>query len=308
MSTGAPRTHVLLHMDTMAMRSGEYEWLSKFASYNGLTDSLPSTALLFALAQKRRGIEDGPKRPVTVPKSIGESMDATSALIRALCMFPQLSRVVYGTDLDCIPKKVDTFTNKLIQAFVTKGFPETIKVNDDWKVWTESVRKIINAGDFKVVASLNHLKPDWLTQGYANITSAEFEWGKASKGSFVEPSSILESEAHVLEVYNEEGGFENEMSRMGSARDAPRLAHPVSLESNPLAAFFQTLLPWSSVDHSGTEATPITAGGLLEQLRERLGMNRVQSEFDEVPVIRDASDVASETSQSSSEDDEIEME
>jgi hypothetical protein len=196
----------------------------------------------------------------------------------------------------------------LIQAFVTKGFPETIKVNDDWKVWIESVRKIINAGEIKVAASLNYLKPDWLTQGYTNITSAEFEWGKASKGSFVEPSSILESEAHVLEVYNEEGGFENEMSRMGSARDAPRLAHPVSLESNPLAAFFQTLLPWSSVDHSGTEATPITAGGLLEQLRERLGMNRVQSEFDEDPVIRDASDVASETSQSSSEDDEIEME
>jgi hypothetical protein len=209
------------------------------------------------------------------------------------------------SDIPGVQKKVDPFSNKLIQAFVTKGYPGALKANDELSRWIDTVLATV-VGECKIT-TINHVQPDWLKDGYSNVRSAEFEWGKSSKGAFVEPAPILESEEHVLEVYNEEG-FESRGTRTNP--NAPVLSHAVSLESNPMAAFFQTLLPWSTVDHSGTESTPITAGGLLEQLRDRLGMNHTVTM--EETIIRDAEqEQENETNSSRDTDDdteEIEME
>jgi hypothetical protein len=126
--------------------------------------------------------------------------------------------------------------------------------------------------------TLKHRQPEWLLTGYHDITSAEFQWGGSS---YVEPAAILESEAHVLEIYADEGYTVPDIDRENRA---PRLTHAVSLESNPVAAFFQTLLPWSTVDVHGTEATPITATGMLQQLRAGLGLDH--NTYD--PLIQDA--------------------
>jgi hypothetical protein len=308
MSTGCPRTHILIHMDSMAMRAGEYEWLANFVSYNGLTECLPSSAFLFAIAQKQRGFDDQTLTPSARVKKLAvrnvnsESTDATTALIRAVLMFPQLSRAVIGKDLIGVQKKIDAFTNKLIQSFTTKGFLASVKANDELNRWINTV--LSNVISECKLNTLNHIQPEWLNEGYANITSAEFEWGKSSTGAFVEPGPIRESEEHVIEVYNEEGF---EAHRAGTS-SAPVISHPVSLESNPVAAFFQTLLPWSTVDHAGTQSTPITAGGLLGQLRQRLGMDNTEEFQTDNAIIQEVNGYDSHSSESSSDADEIEME
>jgi hypothetical protein len=303
MTSGSPITHILLHIDSMAIRSGEYDWYSKFVTENHLYDVFPGHAIQFAIAQKNREIDEA--RTVTRPELIGrmsQETPATVALIRAALTFPQTVREIVGRDVDGIERKVEPFTNKLIQAWISKGSPSAIKANEKIFNWIQSVLVSLNELLPSNICTLKHRQPEWLLGGYQNITSAEFSWGSG----YVEPSPILESEAQILEIYADEGYT---APAPGLDRMAPRLTHAVSLESNPIAAFFQTLLPWSTVDVHGTEATPITAAGMLQQLRAGLGLERIDPE----PLIQDADGISGEDSpeshsESAQSEDEIVME
>jgi len=213
-------------------------------------------------------------------------------------VFPHIAKEIIGKDIDSVDRKInDPFLNKLVQAWVIKGNPSTLKANEKVYAWIQHLvanwTQIVISG----ITSAKNRKPDWLVNGYQNFTTAELQWGGSG---YIEPASILESEAHVLEIYSDDGYVPP------SSQPAPRLTHAVSLESNPVAAFFQTLLPWSNVDVTGTEAAPITATGMLQQLRAGLGIDRGTEEG----IIRDAGDSGSEGGEShisSDSGDEIVM-
>jgi len=302
MTNGCPISHILLHIDSMAIRAGEYDWLSKFLSTNQLYDVLPSSAIHFALAQFNRqagGDSDETrisKTDIRIP--MRSETSATTALARAFLVFPHIAKEIIGKDIDSVDRKInDPFLNKLVQAWVIKGNPSTLKANEKVYAWIQHLvanwTQIVISG----ITSAKNRKPDWLVNGYQNFTTAELQWGGSG---YIEPASILESEAHVLEIYSDDGYVPP------SSQPAPRLTHAVSLESNPVAAFFQTLLPWSNVDVTGTEAAPITATGMLQQLRAGLGIDRGTEEG----IIRDAGDSGSEGGEShisSDSGDEIVM-
>ena len=291
MATGCPRTHILLHLDSVALKADQFVWLSQFLVKNGLVDTFPSCSLSFAISQKLQGV-DSPgvavfsKKDILSPVSIHTS--ATTALLRTMLSFPGVVKAVLGREIPGVTRSTDNLVNKLVQAFVVKNLA-WVKANDHIVRWMEGVV------DMVVDLGMSTLKTTtsssiWLSAGYSNVTTSEMEWGKASKG-FVEPAPLLASEAHVLEVYSEEGSLPNPSA-------GPRLDYAVSLESNPIAAFFETLLPWSRVDVAGTESNPVTGGRLWEQLQQTLGLGG--------PLIEDAFSDGTQ-SDPTEEEEEIDM-
>ena len=263
MATACPVTHALLHLDSAAFRSEQYELVSAYTSSNNITEILPGTALVFAIAQKLRNIDlDASEwnaiQSSELKKSVSPTTPATVALIRCTLMFPSVIKAVLGRDIsDLIPggQSNDILINKLVQAFTIKTLP-SIKTKDAIMSWINQVLDIVNLKRFK---TLKPITPPWLSAAYSNIVSSEFEWGSQA-ASFVETAPILESESQIMEMYLEDAPL-----RPATA-SGPGLSHAVSLDSNPVAAFLQTLLPWSRVDTSGTESTPITARGLMDRL------------------------------------------
>jgi hypothetical protein len=263
MATACPMTHVLLHLDSAAMRSEQYEFLSSFASSNGLNDALPGTSALFAVSQKLRGIDIDQSEwnsisPNDIKRSCTGSTSATVALVRSILKFPGALKLVVGREIVPNRPAADILTNKLVQAFSLKGIA-CVKSNDEVMKWIEEV---LSSSLIDRFSSLNVKKPSplWIQEGYNDIISSEFEWGATA--SFVEPAQIIEAEGHIMEMY-----LDSSLSIPRPAVRQPLLTpHAVSLDSNPVAAFFQTLLPWSRVDTTGTESTPITATGLIERL------------------------------------------
>ena len=296
MHVGCPHTHALLHLEAAAYKADQFGWISSFVSANKLTQTFPGSAFLFAIAQKKRGI-DSETISITEIKNleISESTPATCALIRALLRFPFTVKLIFGRDNPKgVSKTSDPFINKLALAFSIKC-SSRIKIDQPIIQWIDDIIEkqlpvILSQG----LSQLDNTVPLWLSEGYSNLSSAEFEWGKNASGSFVEPRNILDSEAHILEMYSDEG------PNSGNASAAPPLRFPVSLESNPVAAFFQTLLPWSSIDTTGTEATPLTADSLLRRLQSSLGIDRDTAP----PVIQDAAGHDGSGSESLSSDDE----
>ena len=262
MATSCPMTHVLLHLDSAALRSEQYEFLSSFAASNALNDSLPGTSVLFAVSQKLRGMDIDQSEwnsisPNDIKRSCTGSTPATVALVRSILKFPGALKLVLGREIMPNRPAADILTNKLVQAFSIKGVA-CVKSKDEVMKWIEQV---VSSELLDRFSNLNLKKPipSWIQEGYSDITSSEFEWGATA--SFVEPAQIIEAEGHIMEMY-----LDSALSVPRPTVREPLLAHAVSLDSNPVAAFFQTLLPWSRVDTAGTESTPITATGLIERL------------------------------------------
>jgi hypothetical protein len=305
MLVGCPRSHILPHIDVGGFRCDQYEWLSGFLTQNGLVDVLPSSSLLFAVSQYMKGIDsektmsksDLLKRPTT-------DTFATVALVRTILMFPGIVKLVHGKEIPGVTRTTDVLINKFIQAFSIKGLSQ-IKSNEKVVGWISGVIETILPQIVKTsgISSLASSKPGWLETSYSNLVAAEFEWGKSASGSFIEPSLLIESETQVLEIYTEEG-----FTRPTTQTSAPTLSHAVSLDSNPLFAFFETLLPWSRVDATGTESNPITARGLLEQLQSSLGITRMDQNH---PLIQDNDNADGEgeaDGEGSDTEEEIDME
>ena len=301
MLTGCPSTHALLHLDAAALKAEQWDFLSIFFASHNLTDVFPGTGLLFAVAQKLRGI-DAEVSMKDVKQSVTEKTPASTALVRTLLMFPGCAKLIVNRDIPGIQRRPDILVNKLIQAFAAKGVA-LVKSREEIVAW---INRVVDEEVPKMVA--NGLKgipprtPQWLTEGYSNIISAEFEWGKAA--SFVEPRPLLEAEAQVLELYNDDEFAPARNPSSGSTATT----QPVSLESNPVAAFFQTLLPWSRVDVTGTESTPVTARGLLEQLQASLRMNPRTPTEEAHPLIQERRGSESASEQSDELEEEVEME
>ena len=260
LGTGCPQTHILLHLDGLALKSDQFDWLNQFVANSGLTNILPNFAISFALGRK---LADSQNDDQISPKRKTLSVDSTprEALLHVLVYFPGIIRAIIGRDsIPHTKRETNNLTNKLIQVWLIKNI-QWIKANEMLVVWIKDVVDNVWPGWAKEQAVGTC---EWLTRGYGNITTSEMEWGKASKG-FVEPAAILENEMHVLDVYSEEGPV--------VSPNLPRWSpdQPVSLESNPIAAFLQTLLPWSRVDLHGTEAQPLTVARLWESLRPRAG-------------------------------------
>ena len=301
MLTGCARTHALTHMDVAAYRCGEMEWLSGFVVENRLVDTLPSSSLMFAISQKMREVDSDQITTVSKKDKVSLDMPATRALVRTILTFPGVVKQVIGRDVPAVDRTASILTNKLVQAFCSKGGPAAVKADEKIIQWITDVVDRVLPGIIEStgVKSFQPDTPTWLLEGYSDITSSEFEFGKSSSGSFVEPAPLLQSEAHVLELYSE-GEF---VVPTRSSSTGPTLRHAVSLESNPVAAFLQMLLPWSTLDTTGTESTPITGRGLLEQLRLSLGIDRSE-EFTHEPVIQDAHPNTQEEGDSEDEEEE----
>ena len=301
MLVGCPRTHVLPHIDVAGYRCEQYDWLSGFLAQNSLVDVLPSSSLLFAISQYMRGIDsDKELKKSDILKKPSLETSATAAIVRTTMMFPGIIKQVIGRDVEGITRSSDVLINKLIQAFCIKGLPQ-VKSNEKIVGWIGGIIDNVLPQAIKTtgISSLASSKPGWLESSYSNLVAAEFEWGKSSSGSFVEPAPLIESETQVLEIYTEEG-----YTRPAAQRSAPVLSHAVSLESNPLVAFFETLLPWSRVDAAGTESHPITGRSLLEQLQTSLGITRME----ENQLIQDVDGGVSDNNASHDSDTEEELE
>ncbi len=295
MIRGCPRTHALLHMDTLALKSGQYEWLVKFALENGLTDILPGYALGAALGlHSKLSLSESPPPETVVKAAVRRSVDLNTppltALLRAVSLFPDLFRQL-GLEINISNHVPDPFTYKLIRAMSSKGGVDVVKSNEKLISW---IKNVLYHHD---IQKINIRRPDWLDRACGDITSTEFSWG-SSGAPYTEPTTILNDETEIINMYCHEGP----MTHTENAPTVPR--HPVSLDSNPLAAFFQTLLPWATIDTTGTEAAPVTGTSLLEHLRTTLGMLPTQHE--EALIQDRASD--DETSSSESDDEEILME
>jgi hypothetical protein len=301
MATACPITHALLHLDSAAFRADQFEFLSLFATKNGLADALPGTAFLFALAQKERGIDlesVDSVREKDVRAPLTEKTPASIALIRAALRFPGPIKLAIGRELEGLSRSTDLLTNKLTLAFSSKTVAY-VKSRDDLVRWIETVlEKSIPRLANSLARSHPTVNPEWLMEGYGNITSSEFEWGQSASSNFVEPARILETESQILEMYSEDEFVRPRpaTSSRGSS------SYPVSLESNPVAVFLQTLLPWSRIDHTGTEATPVTAQSLIDRMNETLGWNQ------ETRVIEQADRSSDSQSAGESEEEELEME
>ena len=301
MLAGCPRTHALIHIEAAAYKADQFSRISHFINYNRLHDIFPGSAFLFAIALKKVGQDsDDPVTISDVRRSCSEKTTATCALMKALLMFPFAVKIIFGLDNpNGVARTSDPFTNRLALAFASKCSAR-IKIDDQIMQWVKAVIDNRLPGILaQGLLELEPRKPSWLLSGYSSLSSAEFEWGKSSSGSFVEPKDILDSEAQVLEIYSEEAG-EEELRNQTRESTGTQMRVPVSLESNPVAAFFQTLLPWATVDTAGTEATPFTANTFLRQLQSSIGIGQ--------PVIAPAdqsySDSENSHSHSGSSDDE----
>jgi hypothetical protein len=297
MIRGCPKTHAILHLDSLGVKAGNWEWIVKFGIGNGLVDVLPGWALGVAIGLKQmEGGESDDGERITSEKIIRLSRrtltnesSAETALIRAVCLFPDLFRNLVTDPLLVSKHTADPFTNKLIQAFISKGGLEVIKSNEKILTWIRLVLKKVRPLDKLIIN-----RPAWITHSFNDVTATEFAWGASA--SYTEPTGILNDETELISMYANDGVVE-------PAVHAPSVAsHPVSLDSNPLAAFLQTLLPWSTIDRTGTEATPVTATGLLDHLRTTLGMGRTIND----QIIQEASD--SDNDHRSASEEEIDME
>jgi hypothetical protein len=304
MGTGCPMTHVLLHLDAAAFKADQFDFLSRFVAQNGLAEILPGTALLFAISQKLRGVDVEDIKHVTnkdLKQEVTLETPATVALVKAVINFPGPVKILLGREFDTgANKPADVLTNKLTQAFNAKILA-VLKTKDEIVRWIDRVVKDlipIFARDY----ARGNKKREWLKSAYGNITTAEFEWGQASGAGFVEPSPILETESEIMDLYLDD---EYALPRP-SQSSAPGLSQPVSLESNPIAAFLQTLLPWARVDHTGTEATPFTMQSLLDRMNATIASATGQDSA----LIREAgsSSSGSVDGDEEEEEDEIVME
>jgi hypothetical protein len=102
-----------------------------------------------------------------------------------------------------------------------------------------------------------------LLDRYKDVLAAEFN---SSIADFVLPKSIIDNDDYVMSIYRP--NYIRNGRRPGAESAGPA---NVSLDSNPVLVFLQTLLPWARVDTSGTQAQPVTVGGLVERLRDAFG-------------------------------------
>ncbi|KAF4662981.1 hypothetical protein FOL47_005974 [Perkinsus chesapeaki] len=116
---------------------------------------------------------------------------------------------------------------------------------------------------------------------YTDLSKSEF-----SMNAPVLPRALFEADNELFKTYG--ANFQPGRGDEGRAN--------VSLESNPLVAFIQSLMPWSRVDYTGTEAEPIniTAGvrGALDRITERLGLGRNAEDEQEEGLVEDVGDRA----------------
>ncbi|KAF4657743.1 hypothetical protein FOZ61_006072 [Perkinsus olseni] len=310
------RVHALMHIDTYAIRSHEYDWLHRFVAsfvapppaahdgvyYSALDFAMPNFAFSEALARyqqlptadeasaavKRVTAEDLRRAIIIENASTGDSaLDASVALMKAILLFPYTVRtllIAMSTPLSGDGHKPweDLFRNPpfsdartyfmhekfgSIHLLMTEAYAEKA-----WQLW-----KPAQLQDWLFSASqrLIELSPDlegvrrrWSTSTlpdlvgrYADISKSEF-----TVNSPMLPRALFEADNKLFRTYGAD------LRRGGSGDSRAN----VSLESNPLVAFVQSLMPWSRVDYTGTEAEPIniTAGirGALDRITERLGL------------------------------------
>lgn len=169
--------------------------------------------------------------------------------------------------------------------------------------------KIVSPWQVELSPDLELVRRRWSTSTlpdlvgrYSDISKSEF-----TVNSPMLPRALFEAdnEVRMLTFFNTHGCLDfpqlfktygTDLRRDGG--DASRAN--VSLESNPVVAFLQSLMPWSRVDYTGTEAEPvgppcfhlvvitrsqinITAGirGALDRITERLGLGGEPQPVDE---------------------------
>ncbi|EER03983.1 hypothetical protein Pmar_PMAR024851 [Perkinsus marinus ATCC 50983] len=310
------RVHALMHVDTYAIRSHEYDWLHRFVAsyaslppaapeevqYSALDLAMPNFAFSEALARyqqlptaeeasaaiPRVTAEDLRKTLIITDAPTGDSaLDASVALMKAILLFPYTVRTLLiamssplsgpghkpWEDLFRNPPFSDARTYFMhakfgsIHLLMAEAYAEKA-----WQLWKpEQLQEWL----FSACQRLVELSPDlelvrrrWSTSTlpdlvgrYSDISKSEF-----TVNSPMLPRALFEADNELFKTYG------TDLRRNGG--DASRAN--VSLESNPVVAFLQSLMPWSRVDYTGTEAEPIniTAGirGALDRITERLGL------------------------------------
>jgi hypothetical protein len=111
--------------------------------------------------------------------------------------------------------------------------------------------------------------PDRLVRRYGAVTVAEFNPGPAPAPL---PREITDSDNTLLALLSARVKNNERVAEGGRSVSSGQLpAGPnVSLESNPLVVFLQSMLPWSELDLTGTSTEGISLGGRARELLNRL--------------------------------------
>ena len=289
----------------------DLEWLAKKFKRDKLPSLsliLPNFAFSVALAKYLQQTDSSAllieARSVTVAELLIESgeLSASALLVRACLLFPGALRFLIGKIGEAgNPKWLDVFANLGTlgpQLNIGRVYSEHMFLlwkSDVLKKWLlaaaeRSVELISKDTQVEIaiwrdkIESYN-AEPElqsFLNQ-YKDVVAAEF---LADTASFLFPKKILVNEEILIRVYggqvSEARGAEGALGLGGAlglrgarglwdSRGAGFDAN-ISLDSNPVLVFLQSLLPWGRVDRIGDAVTPVNLGQIMQGWAERLGL------------------------------------
>ena len=298
------RLHSLVRIDFLCLRAKRYDIIEQLdleISSKRLRMIFPNFAFSLALGkfqqlETTRGLEEE-ANSVSVSEIKSKKFEECSCsaqLVRAILLFPVALRalaakLVENSRFDWTPLFVNLTEPagrhpaiaKIAEAYAEHTFVSwKSEVVQSWLFAcgrrAASLAPELTAWKKKVAVNSN------LLDNYKDVIAAEFkttEW--------VMPRQILDHDEEVIRTFG---------SNLRNRPTFSEMPANVSLDSNALMVFLQSLMPWARVDFSGTQAETVTIGGVFSGISERLGLA--------APVIADASG-GEECSSSSSEEEEV---
>jgi len=301
--------HALARLDILAVRAKRFDLLERMdleISSRPLRLIMPNFAFSLALGkfqqlESTRGLEtqaaEVSASEIKSKKFPGQT--PSTELVRAILLFPTALRAL-AAKLQDNGSKYDWSSLFVNLKEPGNRHPAIAKISEAYAehstvLWKSDViqswlyacgkRAAALAPDLAAWRKTRGAEKSGILDNYNDLIAAEF---KANGSEWVLARKLLDHDDEVVKLFGS-----GQRQRL-SFQDLPA---NISLDSNAVMVFLQSLMPWSRVDYSGTQAEPVTLGGVFTGLSERLG-------FSEAPVIADASEGGESSSSSSSEEDE----
>jgi len=286
----ADATHALLRVDVLALRAKRFEILEQLDlefSSRRLRLYMPNFAFSLALGnfqqlENNRGLEESVAAvsagDIKSKKFPGPTCSVE--LVRAILLFPIALRALVSKFENSKFDWVPLFVNLTEPA---SRHPAVARIADAYaehsaNLWKFETTQAWLFACARRAAALSQELAAWrraragekfgIWENYRNVVSAEF---RSNGNEFVLPKFILENDEDLIRVYG--NGLRGRNFQV-------EIPPNISLDSNAVLVFLQSLMPWGRVDLAGTAAAPVTLGGVFDGISDRLGFGAESSGSD----------------------------